>query len=334
MGLNNFKNFKNFKINEMLEIDNNFRSLITSTLDYTNKLIKLNDSESIYYDLIQYNLLIDIRRFLNHIKEVDFIEIFKKDDKMITSVFTGEDLVRITNKKTLKDFDIKIGKLVHKILELVYNDEYVFKPYSLQTPLTNILSAHIANGVRFNIVDGDKIRDIYTMNSTSFSGQLASSCMQGRDLFDLYVNNKDVIKMSTLIYGDGILARCLLFKNESDGKWHYSRIYHSSEKYGIRLEVELLNRGYIPIHGKVSVKLKTWFFDEYPYVDKINYLDFKEGRLMTGEYKSLYDYDYTKKNIMVLDDINGKPQNYSNNSARYRSERIRQSIKKFVPFWN
>lgn len=316
----------------MLEIDNNFKNLIESTLNYVHKLINLHETDSIYYDLISYNMLIDIKRFLNKIKEVDFINIFKEDDEMVTSGVTGEDLVRIVNKKTSKDFDIKIGKLIHRILESVYNNQYIFQPYSLQTPLTNILSAHIVTGINFNIVDGSKIRDIYTINPTNLSGQLLSSCMQGKDLFDLYVENKDVIKLSTLTYRESILARCLIFRNESDGKWYYSRIYHSSEKYGIRLEVELLNRGYIPIHGKVSVKLKNWFFDKYPYVDKIHYLDFKEGRLMTGEYKSAsITYDYMKKYIIILDDINGEPHV---GFGEFRNQRIKQKVKRFVPFWN
>jgi hypothetical protein len=189
--------------------------------------------------------------------------------------------------------------------------------------------------LKFDIVSGDKISEIYNISPEKLEGQLKSSCMQGKNIFDIYVKNPNVIKLATLMEGDKIIARSLLFKNISDSKWYYSRIYHSSEKWGIRIEMDLIEKGYLPIKPMVSVKLDKWLFDYYPYVDKLRYLDFKVGQLMTGEVKS-GKVDYNYKYIITLDDIGGEPQSYADTDIyrNFKFLKMSSKVKSYIKFWD
>src|SRR5690606_22352114 len=143
---------------------------------------------------------------------------------------------------------------------------------------------------RFELVEGELIRKWYSKeNYSSRSGQLGNSCMRYEECssyFDIYVYNPKVCKLLILYENPNktlISGRALIWKTES-GETYVDRIYTNKDS-----DIKLFEN-YVEKLGWTTrwsysreVKLESWDFEKYPYMDSFSILDTKSGVLSTNE---------------------------------------------------
>lgn len=143
---------------------------------------------------------------------------------------------------------------------------------------------------RFELVEGELIRKWYSKeNYSSRSGQLGNSCMRYEECssyFDIYVYNPKVCKLLILYENPNktlISGRALIWKTES-GETYVDRIYTNKDS-----DIKLFEN-YVEKLGWTTrwsysreVKLESWDFEKYPYMDSFSILDIKSGVLSTNE---------------------------------------------------
>ena len=208
---------------------------------------------------------------------------------------------------------IKIGKLVNKILGNKYSDARIEN-------FVNKLKANLETKQTFDIISGIDIANTYdTRKYARGGGSLGSSCMNSQDFFDLYTENEDVCRMLVLREFDGssykIVGRALLWKltscvgskdSKDDGiklnvKYLLDRIYVSEDYLEHKFTDYAKKQGwahkplqtfyhknYITYNGqsynmKMTVKVKPGEYKVYPYMDTFTRLDVKNGTLYNDD---------------------------------------------------
>jgi hypothetical protein len=191
---------------------------------------------------------------------------------------------------------VSVGKAIRDILK---KSNKSFTDKELEDFVNEYKSkSEIKNNIldRFDIVDGEDIRHWYlTDNNENVStSTLQNSCMNGEEAnryLDIYVENPGIIRLLILknISGDKIIARALLWKL-SDGRIFMDRIYYSND-YQVNLFINYARENnflYKKVQsssddgildskgdevGYLYVDLDRVYFDYYPYMDTMKYLD-------------------------------------------------------------
>lgn len=209
---------------------------------------------------------------------------------------------------------IKIGRLVRSILgvanvKFVDKDieDFVNQYKSTYDFINDALS-------RFDLVDGDKIAYWYNKdNYEKESGTLGSSCMADVDpwYFDIYTENPNQVKLAILYDDNGtkpdggkytsdkIKGRALVWSAKADGASinFMDRIYtindsdvelfkQYAEKNGIWYKVRQDSNNKCTItNGKekktptIIVDLNNGYFDTYPYLDTLCYVNSETDKI-------------------------------------------------------
>jgi len=154
----------------------------------------------------------------------------------------------------------------------------------------------------FEIITGDDIRSYYgyRMHERREGGSLGVSCLrhdQCQDWFRFYIDNPEVVSLLVLLSDRGkVIGRALLWET-SQGKI-MDRIYTMcDEEYSGLFQKWAKDNGYtyktfqnwsntlqfkekdLSVERNVEIKLKSWMYDKYPYLDTFKWLDCDKGML-------------------------------------------------------
>lgn len=249
-----------------------------------------------------------ISRFLDKSNEMDinFDPIENNDLWKFDSQGIGPDVYSGVRNQ------IRIGKLVNKILGSKYNDSQIEK-------FVNRLKSKLETKYHFEIISGDEIIKAYDSKEYAHKGavgSLGTSCMNNRNVFDLYTKNPDVCKMLVLkdiVDGEHkIVGRALVWKLNTcnvtryeersnslkiDSRYFLDRIYvshdylennfieYAKENNWIYKAWQNQNDKESIVYKKrilkaiMSVKVKPGEYSKYPYMDTFSRLDIKNGTL-------------------------------------------------------
>lgn len=203
---------------------------------------------------------------------------------------------------------------------------------------------------KIRLVKGEDIRYWYLEDKyTPGGGPLNNSCMRyakTQTYLDIYVANPE--RVNLLIYLNDeqkITGRSLVWFYEEDGvkKAYQDRIYTSNDSdvltmlnwFKERFKENGLNYTEGDYRKKIKVKLDKFQFKEYPYMDSLYYLDFKEGIIKSfkdskekaytlrftnggfnveGHYWSHYqnDWVYEREAVYIEQQENGEDIGYVN----------------------
>jgi hypothetical protein len=158
------------------------------------------------------------------------------------------------------------------------------------------------NDIKMQIVNGEKIRYWYhEKNYQDVSGELGSSCMRGdefQEVLDIYCSNRKAVSMVIMLSEDGLLIGRALVWKLTDGKYFMDRaytiiysdrylLYDWAKKNGFIYRCQEANEVYLQIGDKkmdltdykLEVQLENCDFNFYPFLDTIQYLNKKTGKL-------------------------------------------------------
>jgi hypothetical protein len=306
-----------------------YQSILESLLYYSPKfksiLSKIDDpvavdilemeGENISQDITFINIdddgVVTFAPMSKSIKKIsDFLDNPNDMDKIFNPL-DNEDLYRFDTQGLGPDVykgnrnQIRLGKLVNKILGNKYNDNQV-------ETFVNKLKSNLKSKQIFQIVSGSEIKKSFDVKTHAYlgKGSLGMSCMNTRDFFDLYTENTDSCRMLILAEltesGYKIVGRSIVWKLNScvteDGlelniPYLIDRIYtsddyleykfrdYAKEKgwafktyqgFGWRKEITFENRLYKAL---MTVKVKPGEYKTYPYMDTFTRLDILSGTL-------------------------------------------------------
>lgn len=158
------------------------------------------------------------------------------------------------------------------------------------------------NEIKMQVVNGEKIRHWYhEKNYQDVSGELGSSCMRGeefQEVLDIYCYNKKSVSLVIMLSENGLLVgRALLWKL-TDGNYFMDRaytiiysdryiLYDWAKKNGFIYRCQEANEVYLQVGDKkmdtddypLEVQLENFDFDYYPFLDTLQYLNKKTGKL-------------------------------------------------------
>ena len=191
---------------------------------------------------------------------------------------------KVTNEPNwaTKGNTIKVGRLIKDMLK---RNGHSFTDKQIEEFVTKFKAAYDEvknddNGL-IRIVSGEDIKTWYSEKKYFYSegGTLNKSCMRHgscQRFFGIYTDNPDVCSMVIMLNEDGALvARALLWKVSTSTKnyeWYLDRIYYNKEEQQQILfnwvTKKYKNLGsYENTPGHMSVELKNYSFDLYPYMD-------------------------------------------------------------------
>lgn len=179
-----------------------------------------------------------------------------------------------------------IGK--HKIMFGYYDKELIIDKYSVFLKNEGYSLTEINNkfdkikakrkelkGITFDVLDADKIADVYDEGWDNFTGSLGGSCMRGKG--SRYYNitskleDKEDMKIAVLRNKEGGLqARSLIWHNQ-----YYDSIYANDNAYSELLKRKLEEADFVEIYSnEVEVSLKESIYGiKVPYMDNVNFYD-------------------------------------------------------------
>lgn len=202
--------------------------------------------------------------------------------------------------------------------------------------------------MRFEVVEGEIIKDYYSYNSYANSnGSLGVSCMKHehcQKYFDLYTDNTDNLSMLVMLdENDSLMGRALLWN--FDGKKIMDRIYtNNDEKLSFRFKQWATENGYLykteqnwfnslffenvntPSQElRFDIKLPKYSHDRYPYMDTFKFFNVSKGTFSNylptdineaRNFTTLVSTDGCQLNHdhLVFDDIS-KVYRYRNDAA-------------------
>lgn len=218
------------------------------------------------------------------------------DRKRLKTIFTSikaldkkPDLVKFNTPFGNKNNEIKVGRLVKKIFELNNVDFTDGEIEKFVSEYTSVIQNGNLIGVTFEIVDGERIRELYHYSQYHEQrGTLGKSCMKNggnRRLFDLYTENPDYVKMLVLfdnqtnkVTGRALIwQKCILEHNGSlvwEGKF-MDRIYVNDNKH-----IELFKN--YARSNKISFKAEQKFRTAHKMIINGKRLDNCNGKVEMG----------------------------------------------------
>lgn len=222
---------------------------------------------------------------------------------------SGEKLYALKHQLDLYDTYrlnsfLVIGK--HKIMFGYYDKELIIDKYSVYLKNEDYSLKDINNkfdkikakrkelkGITFDVLDADKIADVYDEGWDNFTGSLANSCMRGKG-YRYYnitskLKNKEDMKLAVLRNSEGGLqARSLIWHNQ-----YYDSIYANDNAYSELLRRKLEEVDYVSIcNNEVEVSLKESLYDEeVPYMDNVMYYD--DNNYILNNFSGYYELQNT-----------------------------------------
>lgn len=221
---------------------------------------------------------------------------------------------------SIKPSEMKVGRLVNTILKksgIKVSDKDIEQFVNKWKSLIDFSNNKYSN---FKLVKGEDIRYwYYEEKYEGYGGSLNGSCMKDKKcqpFFDLYVENPDVCQLLILKSHneDAILGRALVWKLR-DGDTFMDRIYtsydsdvelfkkYAQEKGWMYKSCQDFNEDTSIVlpngevkHLTLNVDLKNSYFDSYPYMDTLKFLNYNKNTLTNNTYGH-----YTNK----LEDTNG-----------------------------
>lgn len=221
---------------------------------------------------------------------------------------------------SIKPSEMKIGRLVNTVLKkssIKVSDKDIEQFVNKWKSFIDFSNNKYSN---FELVKGEDIRYwYYEEKYDGYGGSLNGSCMKYKkcqSFFDLYVENPDVCQLLILKSHneDRILGRALVWKLR-DGDTFMDRIYTSNDSDIDLFKKYAKEKGWLykssqdfnedtaivltdgeEKHLTLNVDLKNSYFDSYPYMDTLKFLNYNKNTLTNSAYSH-----YTNK----LEDTNG-----------------------------
>lgn len=192
--------------------------------------------------------------------------------------------VRLTSTHSNKSLNIRLGRLIKKLLDIVnklatanklnpiglpYNDEKI-------EGIHNKWMALHPGSITYKIVNGEEILKGYTSsNYVSGGSSLQKSCMTNKHSYlKLYTSNKQ-ISLLIIYAGEQICGRCLIWKCD-DGQTYHDRIYTGYDWVVNRMHEILKKENIKPLTSDNKVTLDAIDFPLYPYMDSFYMVNLKE----------------------------------------------------------
>lgn len=290
-----YKNFMLFSVLEsILNADPEFLTLIKNISiegDYVAKsLIKLIGD--------------DIKTNINYIKPSE-----KNDDIKFVNDTQVQRILDAGNDPFDKSINTtKIGRAVRQLLKfnnISFTDVQIENFVNLYKNAWDNKFSKLSEG--FSLVKGNSIKKWYLEdNYVPGSGQLNNSCMRQshkQDFFEIYVQNPEVCQLLILLDDRGLLlGRALLWKlipGSGKSDYYLDRIYtrfdNDADKFKNWYMDFLKNPDdfsayYYKSNASLSVQLKNWKFEKYPYMDTFEILGYESGLLKRRRERNEVEY--------------------------------------------
>jgi hypothetical protein len=181
--------------------------------DISKDIIKLNNT-----DIEQDMTLIDIsdqEGFISFVASKNIkdeltdkeLELENPENNVYISTYIVNKLFDNSDPITKKSRNnIRLGKFINKILPGKYNSEQIEK-------FVNLFKSKGGEG-EFKLVKGTDINKWYKSENLYYDdkGDLGSSCMTDKDIFDLYTKNPEVCQLLVLLKEGLLIGRALVWK--------------------------------------------------------------------------------------------------------------------------
>lgn len=249
---------------------------------------------------------------------VNYISTSKKDPKMISYLAPErKEMVGDEIWTSPKRFIAKPGSFVKKVFKNVSDKEIE----NFSNLYRNCQNKDVLN---FEVVSGESIRKwYYEDNYQSQSSSLGSSCMRYdscQRYMDFYCENSNAVQMLILVDGQRrLIGRALLWNTEpkvmdriytiNDEKWVYHfKKWANENGYLYKFEQKWNNTLYFNSESEekkyleLSIELKNFDFEYYPYLDTFKFLDLRNG--------TLYNHQPNSERFITLSSGNGDSQNW------------------------
>lgn len=226
-----------------------------------------------------------------------------------------------------KRTDINVGRLFVKILKKLGVSHH----QSNIDELINLYKSSydkINGNKTFQLVEGDDILTSYLEDNYDVkSGQLINSCMRlqkCQEYLNIYCKNPDKVKLLVLKLNpdsDKIIGRALIWTLDN-GKTYMDRAYTSFNSDIDLYKTYAKERDYLTYYvskSDMSVSLKEFDFERYPYMDTLIYLDMDGGVLSNidnGDCRKLQSTDGTWENVDDDDENYVYSERYGENIPR------------------
>lgn len=229
---------------------------------------------------------------------IDFLAI-SNDDPYKISYLTPDRLIKIQETDgdvwtSASRYHTKYGSFVNKLFNCFDNREV--------EKFSNLLRSVVGQrDLQLQVVSGDLIAKYYHHSSYSEQcGTLGQSCMKhdgyGKFL-KIYTENPDVVKMLVALDEDNqLIGRALLWEYEShkvmdriyttnDENWSYyfkqwanknGYIYKAKQNWNWTFQFESNGK---KIRQQLSIKIKNFQLDYFPYVDTFKWINIETGEL-------------------------------------------------------
>ena len=249
---------------------------------------------------------------------VNYISTSKKDPKMISYLAPErKEMVGDEIWTSPKRFIAKPGSFVKKVFKNVSDKEIE----NFSNLYRNCQNKDVLN---FEVVSGESIRKwYYEDNYQSQSSSLGSSCMRYdscQRYMDFYCENSNAVQMLILVDGQRrLIGRALLLNTQpkvkdriytiNDEKWVYHfKKWANENGYLYKFEQKWNNTLYFNSESEekkyleLSIELKNFDFEYYPYLDTFKFLDLRNG--------TLYNHQPNSERFITLSSGNGDSQNW------------------------
>lgn len=246
-------------------------------------------------------------------------------DKTKISYLTVDRMSKMDESEyweTSRRFSARPGAFVTKVFKNISSrDIEIF---------SNLYNSCISSGnLTFKVVSGEDIQKYYHYSKyiSVDEGTLGASCMKHdhcRNFFGIYCNNPIIVKMLVAINEDcKLIGRALLW--EFDGNKIMDRIYSiCDEEYRFKFKKWATENGYLykseqnwyntlnfenlnteKREIKFNIKLDSYIFDRYPYLDTFKFIDFNTGvisnyipesnhKVLSSAEGNIHDRDYLR----------------------------------------
>lgn len=269
---------------------------------------------------------------------INFISVSSQDPTKIS--YMTEERMSIVDPNeywtSSRRFQAKPGSFISKVFKNITPKEV--------EKFSNLYRSHVNKPkFTFEVVSGESIREYYHYESySSDRGSLGVSCMKHsscQDYLNIYVDNKDIVKMLVMLNENGgLMGRALLW--DFDSYKIMDRIYTSSDEelafhfkkwaiendYLHKSEQNWFNSLFFEQAGqkkqelKLKIKLQSNEYRTYPYLDTFKFID---------ESGQLYNYMPEEVSFKILCSSDGSKHNSDylrfdsiDKVFRYRSDAV------------
>ena len=234
----------------------------------------------------------------------EMFSIYEEDEDIIMlNIFKYENIENMLNEG--EEFLIVEGEDIVKFYDhRNYHSSNYYTMDSLEIDETSLLYYQQTSEVSPEVFYADEDKGIYRVEATS---ELSKSCMgnnqQSLELLELYIRNKDKVKLAVVLLDGKVVGRCLLWQevtfrsNVKDYNLQvvkgYDRIYYGYTRHLLYLKHKLESMNYIDLYFKDDRDSTKQFFS----------LKRQERKLEWANHIDKLNNRETKKEIEKLNDL-------------------------------